>query len=662
VLSQQVVILARKPQITEATAVAQVVTAPPQRQGIWLVFADKQRTGQKLAEQLRLRGDRCILVSIGESYGIIDEDHRRINPAHPPEYQRLMRDVVETGECSLRGVVHLWSVEALPPGKLTEDALEAAQVLNCGSVLNLVQALIGVGGAESPQLWLVTQGVQPIGLESVQLAIAQAPVWGLGRTIALEHPEIWGGLIDLDPNASEDEIGQLLAEIWRPDGEDQMTFRKGQRHVARLVPSSDSGEQSIRLRADGIYLITGGLGDLGLKIARWMVEQGARQLVLVSRRDFPARSSWADLPPDTKAWQQVREIQALEELGTSLQVVQADVSDLTQMSMMLNALQNEHPPLRGIIHAAGVSIPQVVAELDIKTVQAVLRPKVAGTWILHQLTQTMNLDFLVLFSSAASVWGSRGLGHYAAANSFLDIFAHYRHATGLPTLSVNWARWGTAVSELEEFFAQIGLEIIPPEPAFQALEYLLGVNAIQKTVASVDWNVFKPIYEIKRHRPFLEQIQSQPLLPDESPSEKRSELVHKLEKTLPGERYELLVTHIQGVVGQILGFDPVFLDPQQGLFEMGMDSLMAVELKSSLEASLKHALPSTLTFDYPTIEALAEYLGKEVFSFEFSTTSHPEAPRDEAAMVDILDNIEHLSEEEVDRLFNKEMKTGDWNE
>ena len=323
-------------------------------------------------------------------------------------------------------------------------SLEATQTLGCGSVLHIVQALALQERADLPRLWLITRGAQAVNKNAVLPAVAQAPLWGFGRVVAQEHPMIWGGLIDLEPGSVSlhDAAVQLWEEISHSDGEDQLAFRHGQRYVARLVHAPSSGQKlPFRWRPDGSYLITGGLGDLGLLVALWMVEQGARRLILLGRTQLPPRSTWNNIEEGSHLARQVGAIRALEGLGASVHLAAVDVADEGQLHTFLDEFHAEGwPPIRGVVHLAGIAQGQTLLDLNLTTLNAVLRPKVIGGWLLHHILKDGPLDFFVLFSSAASLLGvlGQGQGHYAAANAFLDALAYHRQALGFPALSINW--------------------------------------------------------------------------------------------------------------------------------------------------------------------------------------------------------------------------------
>lgn len=585
----------------------------------WLIFADKGGVAETLAKLLRDRGDSPILVYSGAGYETNAAGVYSINPANPADFERLFQDILEPANPPLQRILHLWSLDAKRPDALTIPALEEAQTLGVASVVNLLQAWVKqqenntielpvsqsspqnstLKTQNSPQLWLVTRGAVPAGTSLP--GIAQSPLWGLGKVVALEYRELFGGVIDLAPETTADEATQLLTEIEDSQAEDHLAFRNGNRYVARLVRKPLPASKGVSFQPDSTYLITGGVGALGLRIARWMVEQGAKNLVLTSRRGASAEAQ--------------QTITELKQAGANVLVAQADVCEEGDVVRMLEGIEVSLPPLRGIIHAAGVSRYEAIAEMPVDALESVLRPKVMGTWILHQLTQGIKLDFFVCFSSISAVWGSKGQAHYAAANYFLDMLAHYRQGLGLPALSVNWGPWaggGMALEEFQTLLSRMGVEGLPPEKAIAALGYLLGAGCVQTTVANVDWTLFKDIFEARGKRSLLERLEVQPQeAPEQMLVQQRSAFLQQLEAAATPERYTLLISYLQGEVAKVLRLAEL-PDSQQGLFDLGMDSLMAVELVSLLRAQLQVELPISEFMQVSSIASLASLLLKQL--------------------------------------------------
>ncbi|MBF2022481.1 MAG: aminotransferase class I/II-fold pyridoxal phosphate-dependent enzyme, partial [Hydrococcus sp. C42_A2020_068] len=909
----------------------------------WIIFADRQGIGVKLAKALEEKGDRAILIFPGQSYAISDEGHYQIDPTQPDDFQRLFEQIKPC--CK---VVHLWGLE------VTTD-LQQAQVLGCGSVLHLVQALIKARFPQLPKLWLATRGTQPVGIDSTPIQVQQSSLWGLGRVIRLEHPDLPCKCLDLDPSEESDDILTLLEELYSPDAEDQIAYRQGIRYLPRLmqrtsqtqsdtpiqlkisdygildnltlapatrrspapgeveiqvcaagvnfrdvlnalgmlkeyleqmgfadaaevpfggecagkivavgegveglqvgdeviaaqaigglssfvtvdarfvvrkpkelsfeeaatipttfltayyglhylakikkgdrvlihaaaggvgqaaiqlaqkagaevlataspkkweflksigvtnvmnsrtldfaeevmaltdgqgvdiVLNSLNGEfiaknleilapggrfveigkigiwdesqvrekradvayfpfdllnvsqdrpsliasmleeliqefhqrslrplphtvfpieeaasafrymaqakhigkvvislpqiasQPFMIREDGSYLITGGLGALGLQVARWLVEQGAKHLVLVGRSQ------------SSQAAQET--ISQLEKAGARVCVIQADISnpeDVARIIVFYQKIQSKIQ-LRGIIHAAGILDDGVLLKQTWERFERVMAPKVQGAWNLHVATQDLPLDFFVCFSSIASLIGSPGQGNYAAANAFMDALVHYRRGMGLPALSVNWGVWADVgmAAELsaqnQARLEQQGLSAIALQPGLQLLKELLQQQATQVGALPVNWSIFlKQLPETS----FFEAVTPKS---EEKLVQPRSEFLQQLESAASSDRKTLLFDRVRSQVAKVLGFSsPELIEPQQNFGDLGMDSLMAVELKNSLQTSLGISIPLTSAFDHPTIELLTNYLAQELFAGEsvdgFSTQSSLRSP------------------------------------
>ena len=554
----------------------------------WLIFADAQGIGQQLATRLRTTGDICILVFSGDKYEQLAELTFKINPTSLDDFERLLK---QFDTQSLQRIVHFWSLDSV----VTD--LELANNIGCIAVLHLVQSLVKLG--LSKPLWLITRNSQAVGFESRPLSIEQSPLWGMGRVIALEHPELWGGMIDLASEVETDEINMLLSVILHPTNEDHIAFRDKQSYVARLVHSNPQASKKINFQSDSTYLITGGLGFLGLKLAHWMVKQGAQHLILTGRKGLPKRDTWGKISENTDTWKQIQAIQLLEENGASVLVVQADVSDFEQMSQVFEQVKSSKFPLRGIIHAAGVPGSQAIEELTVNDFKTMFLPKITGAWLLHKLSQDQDikLDFFVCFSSASAVWGAKGQAHYGAANHFLDILAHYRRAIGLPALTVNWGllEGGGMVSddEYHQWLVKIGMDGFQPEQGFMALDYLLGTNAIQTTIAKVNWKKFKDLYEARQPRPLLEEIQVQDQQAENSQSKLvKIDILQSLkELSASDEQERILIAYLQEQVAKTLHLSPSRLDVQQPLNKMGLDSLMMMELRNRIVEELDVEIP-----------------------------------------------------------------------
>ncbi|MGR9108189.1 MAG: SDR family NAD(P)-dependent oxidoreductase [Gammaproteobacteria bacterium] len=561
--------------------------------GHWLILAD-QLLGAKLGRLLASSGANFTLLFVGEQRTSIAPDSFSVNPADPDAFR-----IILSGLPALQGVINCWSLDN--PQYLRDDTdLERILILHNTTILHLVQALTALPAP--PRLWLVTQGAQAVDGSPVQDAVA-ASGWGSGKVIALEHLELKCTQIDLDPDVSADTQAEMLLSELRSEAayplEDQVAFRHQKRYVARLEQSStQTGE--IRFRNDSSYLLTGGLGGLGLKVARFMAEHGAGSLVLVGRN---------------AAQPAVRtELAEIEAFGAHLRIVQADVSDKDQMAQVLGQISSEHP-LRGILHLAGVLDDALLQHQNPERFAKVLAPKAMGAWHLHTLTLGHELDFFVLFSSVTALLGAAGQANYAAANAFLDGLAGYRRAQGLPALSINWASWTevgmSARLGLDERLIQKGEGVIPPAQGLAALAHLISAQAETKVpigVLPIAWpRFFSQHQEVPA---FLTKLS-----PARGTNKPRISFREQLAATPSQEREAFLEKLVQEQVLKVLGLDPsVDLDPETGFFSLAMDSLNSIEIRNQLQTRLACTLPTTLLFDYPTPKALVAYLAQMLFA------------------------------------------------
>jgi len=543
----------------------------------------------------------------------------------------------------LYGVVHCWSIDAVQAESMAVD-LERVNLEGCGSALHLIQALGQSSIEEPPRLWLVTEG--GVGLarmdgkaEALNPSPAQASLWGMGKVIALEHPELRCVRLDLDLEGEAG--GQLLCEEIRAGTEeDQIAFGGGGRYVPKLVRyQRETAETAFPLfDAESSYLITGGLGALGLLMAEWMVEeQGVCHLALVGRRE-----------PDEKTRERLRKLAVA---GAQVRIVLADVSAPEQVGRMVAEIEDSLPPVRGIIHAAGMLDDGVLASQTWGRFSRVMAPKVQGGWNLHRQTRHWPLDYFVLFSSAAALLGSSGQSNHAAGNAFLDALAHYRRSQGLAGLSINWGGWSeigeAALREADEWMQKRGVSSIDPRQGLQLLEQLLSQQTAQVGVVPIDWDLFSS----ERSLPlFFSHFQGSAV----EGARPGTDLIKQIDTIPIDERRDFLVTHVQTQLARVLGLDaPEEIEVQQGFFDLGMDSLTSVELRNQLQESLGRSLPATLLFKYPTIENLVDYLATEVLALESEPPSGKEAAAPEPST---LEEVEQFSEEELAELIDEEFE------
>lgn len=576
----------------------------------WLVIADKEGFGHELVKQLEENGDVC---QVFLSQEIIEfAEAKKENGI----LELLAAQLEKTG-ASIYGIIHLASLSVSSPSQGRTADFEQMYLLGCNSVLYLVQAL-SKRFAGSPRLFLVTLGAQGVQANE-PVAIEQSALWGLGKVISFELPELKCIRIDLDPEQPKEESVKLLAlELGQEGVEDQVAFRASQRFVHRLLPfrqMAPRGNSEILVRSDSTYLITGGLGGLGLLTAKWMVKQGARQLVLLGRSEPSATATAA--------------ITDLQREGADIIVASADVGDQEQMKALFQQMKEHLPVLRGVIHAAGVLDDGSLLNLDEERMKKVMIPKVEGTWILHEETASMPLDFFVLFSSAVSVLGAPGQGNYAAGSAYLDAMAHYRQQQGLSAISINWGPWGEvglaaeAAARLEEQNAstQHLVKVIKAKEGLAVLDYLLATPHPQVVVLPFDLKNLLELYPTAASMPFFAEVggsdthvarlYARPNL-RQAYVEPRNEVERKL-----AELWK-----------QTLHIDRIGI--HDSFFELGGDSVLAAQILALIRKAYDISINPQDAFEAFTIEKLAMMLE-----------------------IEMIKQLEEMSEEEAQRRLSK---------
>ena len=376
-----------------------------------------------------------------------------------------------------------------------------------------------------------------------------------------------------------------------------MGYMRAARHIGKIVLAMSPFETG-RLREDRTYLVTGGLGGIGSALAQWLAEYGAGTIVLNGRR-----------PPDAAA---EKAIEALRARGFRIEVELADVTDTDALDAMLMRIDETLPPLAGVIHSVGVLSDATLGNQNWESFETVLWPKMLGAWHLHRATADRDLDLFVLFSSVAGILGNPGQANHAAANTFLDQVAAHRRALGLPGQAIAWGAW-SELGEAEEQRERIagrreasGTGWFTPEQGFKVFERLLRQDASNAVVAAVDWPVFG---DSLADKPSILEDLLTVAADDGDDSSSSEDLLAQLSATPPAGRENLLMSFLQREVQAVLRL-PSAPDASVGFFELGMDSLMAVELRNRLNRAFSdsYVAPNTLVFDFPTISDLARHL------------------------------------------------------
>ena len=411
------------------------------------------------------------------------------------------------------------------------------------------------------------------------------------------------------------------------------------RHIGKvllaMMPTEGARDRNV-VRSDGGYLISGGTGPLGLAVARWLVDRGAGSLVLLSRRGADASAEAVCVDLRTR--------------GARVHVITGDVADPTDVERACRALD---APLRGIVHAAGVLDDAPLEQQSVESIGRALRPKVSGALALRDAGRAASLDFFVLFSGGAGLVGSAGQANYAAANAWLDAFAWACRAEGLPAISISWGAWAGAgmagrVSEaVKRSWAAQGVEQIQEADGLRALEQLLERDLVHAAVMPTDWERAGANPVIAQRPLFRELVR-----PTAKPARETRSLRERLTALAPEDRVEALAAHVREQARAVLAIDPaVSIEPDRGLTELGMDSLMAVDLSNRLRQELAVVLPRTLAFEHPSIDAITNHLLRDVLQLP---TAAP-APAVAAGPAAAAQGVDDLTLDEIERELLREL-------
>ncbi|MGW0913804.1 thioester reductase domain-containing protein [Streptomyces sp. NPDC002784] len=586
----------------------------------WLLVPDRTGTARRLATALRARGAHC-----------------RIEESGAPDLDDWLRELPD-GVAPHR-VVLLTGLDAPRPDAADAESLTAFRDRAELAAVALVQGLTARAACTKTGLSLVTRGAVPAVAEQGVTSPFAGTLWGLGRAIALEHPEHWAGAVDLDPGPGEsDEGAALVAALADTAAEDQQALRGESRRVARLVKFPLTAEElrrRPRIDRQGTYLITGAFGGIGQALARQLADSGAGKLVLLGRTPLPPRNTWHDPELTGSVRERVDFVSALEETGVLVDVVAADVNDVEDMLPVIQGLATGLMPLRGVVHAAGTSVPQFLRDIpvsDPSDYDTVWRPKVVGGWLLHQLTEGLELDFFLGFSSIAATWGSQHVTSYAAANSFLDALAEYRRAQGLTALTVSWGPWELTSNlfgaDVVEFLTSTGLRMLSAPQCLRLLDALLAQDAPQAVVCSADWSVYKPVMEARADRPVLRTVE----IDEGTGGGTSTAVLEAVQGADAAGRTAVLTGYLQQVLGEVLAVPPESVLPEADVMSHGLDSLMVMEVVKRCKGDLGISVRPSQFFERTALEDWVRLLDTELGG-EGEAAPQPTADWTEPALI-----------------------------
>ncbi|WP_223732849.1 beta-ketoacyl synthase N-terminal-like domain-containing protein [Streptomyces purpurogeneiscleroticus] len=562
--------------------------------GRTLLLADTTGVAEELAHKLRAAGEECLL-----RYAPGTEPGEARHTVRPDAVGNLVAE-----EGPFDRVVHLWSLDAPTAEDAGGEDIAAARQRGPEMLLGLAQSLLKAGSAEGSRpcrLWVITHGAVATQEEEKVDCVAAAAAAGFGKSLVLEHPELWGGSVDLSGGGAE--LDALRDELLLNSGaEDQVALRGARRLVPRVVPRTDAPVSATpTIRPEACYLLVGGLGGVGLTVADWLAGLGVRRLVLTSRTGLPPREEWEEphLPP--AVCDRITAVRALEEQGVTVRVEAADVCDTEVMRALVDQLRTAPGGLAGVVHAAGLSSGEDIVQADAAAFREVLRPKMDGAWTLHHVLEGVPIDFLALMSSVTAVWGAPHLAAYTTANHFLDALAAYRRTRGLPASVVNWGRWdgvsGLGGRGRAERVAATGYRPMDAEGAMAHLGALLAGGEGRRIVAEVDWEVVRPLLESQRARPLLAEMAADRTSSAAAQEADDGVALQRVLSLPSGEREQWLEEYVWQCLAEQLGVDLAEFTGDFDLLDFGYDSLGAMRTLTRFRRELKLELAAREFFE-----------------------------------------------------------------
>jgi acyl transferase domain-containing protein/acyl carrier protein len=630
------------------------------RPGRWMLFADRDPAAELLQRELEAAGaGQIIRVCPGAAFQQQSATQYVVARDAKADLQRLLQSV---GAAGLAGIVYLWGLDA----PADERALLGSDT-QIASAMLLIQTIQSESGADAPKLFVVTRGAQSVRSEPLA-GIMQAPLTALVRVAVSEYPFALLRAIDIDDDSVT--LANLAAEILSDSAEDELALRGAQRFVHRMVrkaekdlqaqarATGDAGAPDNRpFQPEGTHLITGGLGGFGLKIAEWMVGQGARHLVLVGRNG--ARQPHAQ-----------QALERLRERGAEVVAVAADISQESEVRSLIERIRRDLPPLRGVYHAAAVLDDAPIAHVQQRQIDNAMGAKAIGAWHLHRLTQDDPLSYFVLFSSIASLVGGSGQATYAMSCICLDALARLRRERGLPAISMNWGAlaqvgMATRYRDAEKHLGRTGVGLFTPSQAVKLFGRVLQWNPVELGIAMMDWKLWGTTYPGWAASPKFATLLVQH--DSTAPASAKAELLQTLAALTPEDRVAAICVALTNRLADALQVKPEKVDSSKSLVSLGVDSLMAMDLQEAIERDFAYKISTLELMKGNSLVALAQQLALWIAAPPGDAAAAPAVEEDadplwrralgeEMDTVDaerIIAQLGELTEAELDGLLNK---------
>lgn len=583
---------------------------PPK--GTYLIFKDEFGHDTEIADVLKENGSTVVEVTIGREYAAAGDNSFTVGNCLE-DYMKLIKSVMNL---ELTGIIHLASIRKDQRADSLES-LEKSQQMGVFSLFYLSKAVAAVIPEKPVSITIISRNINKVNNKEEFILPENASLSGLGRVIGKEILNIRCKCIDLDMETS---IVPIITELANDTDVYQVAYRSGKRYVEVFKESILAGAEStqVTLREKGVYVITGGLGGIGLEMAKYLAKAGRVNIALINRTELPERNLWDEiLLKDTngRLSKKIGKIMEIESYGARIIPYAASISDYTRVKQIFDELGENFGSVNGIIHCAGISENRLLIDKSDEEFRETILPKIHGTWILDELTNGYDLDFFVMASSVATVFSTQGQGDYTAANSYLDSFAWHRNLLGKRALSVDWVTWKEAGMAVEQGFKYDTIfKTISTEHAMEAFDRALKNGMTRVLIGEINYE--NGISQLIKNSPFkisddiLNKLDSSIRNFDFKRQDKvRAYANVKLEGRKNGEKYSDIEKTIAHICREEMGYSEI--DVKKNFFELGGDSITMTRVRQRLNEKYHRKVSITDIFEYSTIEKLASFIEEQ---------------------------------------------------
>lgn len=552
---------------------------------LWVIFDEGTDLAARVRKKLEENYQYCVIIKPGLIFKKSSDNSFEVEPNSPKDFTRLFAGLSHLSQ--LAGVIYLWGYAI--PSELTLKNIEAYHKMNCGGFVHLANALAPLNLPESSKLWIVNPSILTDGTNE---SLVQTPLNVLCKVAREEYPKSQCAHLALDPKLTAAENCEILCNELRIEShEPQIAWKEGKRLVSRIVPAQIESVRIPHFSSENSYLVMGGLRPLGLQLARWYIQRGAKTVILLDELEINSEIE--------------NEIHQLKSLGANVIPYVVNFDNKPILDLVFNQIKLQLPPIKGVIHSAGVADNELLMHMDWERFKPIYRLKLAGAWNLHLLTEHLNLDHFILFSTPLADIAPLGKANHSAGNSFMDALSYYRRKRGLPSLTIDWGPWElrfTVIKHMIDTSMSTRLKSIAIEDGLNALDHLFYLDKPQIIAAQIEWTTL--ITRWMKDNPILDEIAR-------SIGLKQEDLIAKYRSTTPDHHLDIIESYLQNEVKKILVLSPrKTLDLDLPFSKLGLDQLQLTTLRNEIQNDIKEvaSLPLNILEENPSLKQLSQSL------------------------------------------------------